>query len=288
MPNRTQKPLVWVTGAGGLIGHALTQLAPECVPDYAVLGLTRDQLDITDESALRATFARRPPQLIIHCAALSRSPACQANPELAWRVNVDATRHLAELAQAIPMVFFSSDLVFDGRQGHYTEEDPVNPLSVYAETKVAAEQIVLANPRHTVLRTSLNGGVSPTRDHAFNEELRRAWQAGKIVRLFIDEFRSPLPAVVTARVVWALAKIGQTGRVHVAGRERLSRWEIGQLVVARWPQLRPQIEPGSLKDYDGPPRSPDTSLDCARAQRLLPFPLPGLKQWLQDHPNAEF
>ena len=159
-----------------------------------MVALTRDCLDMTDASAVRATFRLQAPQLVIHCAALSRSPECQANPALAHTLNVEVTALLAELAANIPLVFLSSDLVFDGRTGNYDETAPVNPLSVYAETKVSAEQIILANPKHTVIRLSLNGGTSPAGDRGFNEQMRRAWQAGQTLRLFTDEFRSPIPA----------------------------------------------------------------------------------------------
>ena len=74
----------------------------------------------------------------------------------------------------------------------------------------------------------------------------------------------------------------------MAGSERLSRWQIGQLLAARWPQLKPKIEPGSLKEYTGAPRAPDTSLNCAQAQELLSFPLPGLTEWLNTNPDTVF
>ncbi|HXJ71330.1 MAG TPA: sugar nucleotide-binding protein, partial [Candidatus Dormibacteraeota bacterium] len=135
---------IWVTGAGGLIGHHIVAIAQECAPNAEVLALTRPMLDLTDFSALKDAFLRRRPGLVIHCAALSRSPDCQANPAFAQKINVDVTATLAELADRL--VFFSTDLVFDGRAGNYDESAAVNPLSVYAETKVAAEQIVLANP----------------------------------------------------------------------------------------------------------------------------------------------
>jgi dTDP-4-dehydrorhamnose reductase len=159
---------------------------------------------------------------------------------------------------------------------------------MYAETKVAAERVMLANPKHTVIRTSLNGGTSPTGDRGFNEEMRRAWQAGQTLRLFTDEFRSPIAAEETARAIWELAARSRPGLYHVGGSERLSRWEIGQLLAARWPQLNPRIEPGSLKEYRGAPRAPDTSLNCAKVQQLLSFPLPSLTQWLAAHPDEAF
>jgi dTDP-4-dehydrorhamnose reductase len=179
-------------------------------------------------------------------------------------------------------------LVFDGRTGNYDEAAPVNPLSVYAETKAAAELIIRANPKHTVIRTSLNGGASPTGDRGFNEQMRRAWQAGQTLRLFTDEFRCPIAAEVTARAVWELAARNEPGLYHVAGSERLSRWQIGRLLAARWPELNPGIEPASLKEYAGAPRAPDTSLNCAKAQKLLSFRLPGLTEWLSAHPDEAF
>jgi len=279
---------VWITGAGGLIGNYLVQTATAHAPGWRVIGLQRSDLDLADFDAVRARFQQDQPHLVIHCAALSKTTVCETDAVLARKLNVDVTALLCELAADVQLVFFSSDLVFDGRRGNYVEADEVNPLSVYGETKVAAERIVLANPLHTIIRTSLNGGVSPTGDRGFNEEMRRAWQAGRTLRLFTDEFRSPTPAVVTAHAVWGLALQNKPGLYHVAGSERLSRWQIGQLLAARWPQLNPRIEPTSFKEYRGAPRAPDTSLNCGKAQKLLSFPLPGLSDWLAGHPDEVF
>ncbi len=273
--------LAWVTGAGGLIGSWLARTAPAFAPGIMAVGLDRAYLDLTDSKAVRERFRRQSPQLLIHCAALTRSPECEANPALARRLNVEVTALLAELAADIPMVFFSTDLVFDGKAGNYAETASVNPLSVYGETKVQAERLVLANPKHTVIRTSLNGGASPSGDRGFDEQMRRAWEAGRSLKLFVDEFRCPIFADATARAVWELVQRNQPGLFHVAGSERLSRWQIGQLIAARSSSLNPKMEPGSLKDYQGAPRSPDTSLDCAKAQKLLSFRLPGLTEWLE-------
>lgn len=280
--------VAWITGAGGLIGHYLVQTAPACAPGFRVVGLTRPDLDLADAAALERRFRSDSPDLVIHCAALSRSPDCQAHPELARQLNVEVTARLAGLSAQIPFVFFSTDLVFNGRAGNYDETALVDPLSVYAQTKVAAEQIVLANPRHTVVRTSLNGGTSPTRDRGFNEQMENAWRAGKTLNLFTDEFRCPIPALLTARAVWELIACNQPGLYHLAGGERLSRWQIGQLLAARYPQVDSKIAPALAADYPGAPRSPDTSLNCAKIQRLLSFRVPGLTEWLATHPNEPF
>jgi dTDP-4-dehydrorhamnose reductase len=279
---------VWISGAGGLIGNYLVQTAPHFASGVQPVVLTRANLDLLNFAAVRAAFHQQRPAAIIHCAALSKSPDCQANPALAWKANVETTKVLAELAAEIPFVFFSTDMVFDGQKGNYVETDPVNPLSVYAETKVAAEQIVLTNPRHTVIRTSLNGGTSPTGDRGCNEQIRRAWQAGQTLNFFRDEFRSPIPAAVTARATWELLLKKQTGLFHVAGAERMSRAALGEVLAARWPQLNPKYNIGSLQDYQGAPRPPDTSLNSAKAQAQLSFPLPGLTSWLSEHPAEIF
>ena len=276
---------VWITGAGGLIGSHLVRTAASYAPGWEILSLTRQELELTDTAAVRARFESNPPSAVIHCAGLTRSPACQADPDLAHRLNVRLTERLVRLASDIPFVFFSTDMVFDGRKGNYAETDAVHPISVYAQTKWEGEQLVLANPRHLILRTSLTAGVSPSGDRGFNEELRNAWKSGRVTPLFTDEFRCPMAAVVTARAVWELVVAGRSGLFHLVGAERLSRWQIGELLAARWaPHIKPLMQAASLKDYPGAPRSPDTSLDCAKVRGVLSFPLPGFAEWLHSNP----
>jgi len=271
-----------VTGAAGLIGSQIVRAVPS---DWRARGLTRGEFDLTDFAAVRAAFAREKPQLVIHCSAMSKTLECERNPERARLNNVEVTRVLAELAIDIPLLFFSTDLVFDGLRGNYNESDAPNPLTVYAETKVAAERIVLANPKHSVIRTSLNIGRTHS-GTAPNEQWRAVWQRGEALNLFTDEFRCPIAATVTARAVWELVATNQPGLYHLAGSERLSRYDIGRLLAAQEPQLNARIERGSIRDYTNMRRSPDTSLDCGKIQRLLSFPLPKFSGWLRENPGA--
>ncbi len=288
MKEKASHGLAWVTGANGLIGNYFAQTAAQYAPLWRVRGLTRDQFDLLDFPALTHEFRKDQPKLIIHCAAIPTIAGALANPELARRLNVEATRVLAELASGIPFVFLSTDFVFDGRKGDYTETDPVNPISLYGETKVAAEQIVLKNPRAIVLRASINCGTSKSGRRGFNEQLRHDLQAGRSIKLFTDEFRSPLFAGETARAGWELAVKNCAGLFHAAGAEKLSRWQMGQLLAQRSPGLKPRMEPGLAKDFSGPPRAPDTSLDISRIQKILSRPLPGLAEWLAANPHEAF
>ena len=279
------EPLIWITGANGLIGNYLVQTAPKFASRWRVRALKRADFDLLDFATVEREFQKDKPQLVIHCAAITSVAEAQKNPTLARRVNVEITKFLAELAAEIPFVFFSTDLIFDGRKGNYTEADAPNPLHIYGETKLAAEEIVLKNPRHLVIRTSLNAGQSPSGNRAFNEQLRRTMQSGQGMTLFTDEFRSPIPAVETARAVWELAQKNCNGLYHVAGAEKMSRWQIGELLVKHWPEVTMQIKSGTAKDFPGPPRALDTSLDVSEAQKVLSQPLPKFSEWLAANPN---
>jgi len=271
---------VWITGAGGLIGNYLVQTAPQFAPQFQVRALTRADLDLADFGAVRKMFRRESPGMVIHCAALASTPACEKDPALARKLNVEVTGVLAELAADIPFIYFSTDLVFDGRAGNYDESAAVNPLSAYGKSKAEAERVILRNLKHTIVRTSLNFGHSPTGNRAFNEQMRSAVERGETLNLFTDEYRCPIPAEVTARAIWELAAQEKPGLYHLTGSERLSRWEIGQLLAQYWAPLKVKMEPGSIRDFHGLPRAPDTSFNCAKIQKLLSFPLPKFSEWI--------
>lgn len=282
---KSSEPSIWITGAGGLIGHCLMQTCPDT---FHAVGILRKDLDLLDAAAVEKRFKTEQPSGIIHCAAISKSPVCQQNPTLARQTNVHLTQNLAQLAASIPFIFLSSDLVFDGKQGDYIESDSPNPLSIYGETKAQAEELVLRNPRHTVIRTSLNGGQSPTGDRGFNEELHRMLRNGQTMNLFTDEYRSPMAAKITARALWELLAAKKPGMFHIAGAEKLSRYDIGRLLTERWGESNGRILAGTLKDYNGPPRAPDTSLCCDKVSQVLSFPLPSFNKWLKEHPAEPF
>jgi dTDP-4-dehydrorhamnose reductase len=282
------RPLVWITGANGLIGNYLVQTAPRFAPRWRVRGLARNDFDLLDFKTVEREFKKDQPRIIIHCAAISVVSEAQKNSALAKKINVEATKFLAELATEIPFVFFSTDLIFDGRQGNYSENDLPNPLHLYGETKIAAEEIVLRNPKHLIVRTSINGGISRAGNRGFNEQLKLSLQNSSGMKLFTDEFRSPIFAGETARAVWELVEKNCAGIFHVAGAEKLSRFQIGELLLKRWPEIKTKIEVGSAKDFPGPPRALDTSLDISKAQKILSRPLLKFSDWLAANPGKIF
>lgn len=269
-----------ITGAGGLIGQYLINTAPRWAPGLVAHGLTRADLDLTDRIAVERAWQILKPDAVIHCAALSRTKDCEENPVRARQINAQVTAHLAQLSRDIPFIFLSSGEVFDGTTGWYGETDEPKPINVYGQTKLEAEKTVLRNARHTVVRIVLTAGTSQHGDRSFVANMRRAARAGEDVMLYEDEFRCPLPAGVIARALWELLPHDRPGLYHLGGRERLSRWEIGQVLLRWYPELNGHLVKGSSHGYRGAPRPSDLSLKCEKIQELLSFPLPGLRDWL--------
>ncbi|OQW30490.1 MAG: NAD(P)-dependent oxidoreductase [Nitrospira sp. SG-bin1] len=276
------KPRVIITGSTGLIGRYFVTSASRWAFGCEVHPLGRVEVDLTDPAAVEQIWHHLKPSAVIHCAALSRTKECEDNQQLARRLNVDVTAHLAKLSGDIPFIFLSSGEVFDGKAGWYRETDEPHPINFYGKTKLEAEQLVLQNPRHTVVRIVLTAGTSQLGDRSFVEDMCRTARSGKNMTLFADEYRCPLPAGAIARAIWELANAKASGLYHLGGRERLSRWEIGQALLPWYPELQDHLIKGWARDHTGAPRPADLSLSCEKIQALLSFPLPGLRSWLKD------
>lgn len=273
---------VIITGAAGLIGWYFVKSAARWAPSWEVHGLTRAILNLTDYEAVERTWRSLKPDIVIHCAALSRTKECEQDPQLARRINVEATAHLARLSEDIPFIFLSSGEVFDGRGEWYRENDEATPINVYGKTKLEAEQLVLQNPRHTVVRIVLTAGTSQGGDRSFVEDMCRAAKSGQLLTLYTDEYRCPLPAGTIARAIWELAAHDVPGLYHLGGRDRLSRWEIGQALLPWYPELEGHLTKGTARGRSGAPRPADLSLNCEKLQARLSFSIPGFRDWLTD------
>ena len=178
------------------------------------------RLDIVD------TVAAFRPDLIIHGAAITNVDGCEADPHLAYRVNVIGTRNLALAAQrcACPIIYISTDYVFDGAQdAPYWETDTPHPLSVYAATKLAGEQLVreLA-PKHYVTRIAWLYGDSPR--NFCQTVLHLAREKGELT-MVTDEVGSPTYAPDVAHALTLLAPTGAYGTYHLTNSGVCSRYE---------------------------------------------------------------
>jgi dTDP-4-dehydrorhamnose reductase len=271
-----------VTGASGQLGgYLLRELSSRGVEVTAwsgsrtgsLFGIPLQPVDLGDPARVAAAFREARPEAIIHAGAISGVAECHRDPGRAQRVNTQASAVLAELsAQAgARLLLVSTDLVFDGGKGWYREEDTPGPLSVYARTKVAAEQAVLATPGSVVARVSLLFGPTLVGRPAFFDQQAAALCQGQPLPLFEDEWRTPLSLATAARALVTLAAAEMTGLIHLGGPERLSRLEMGQRLAAFLGADPSVLVPsGREQARAAEPRPRDTSLDCRRWREQFP------------------
>ena len=232
------------------------------------------QLALDSPGAVRSLIEQERPGAVFYCAYDKINPA----------ITVDAAVAAARAAQAsgARFVFYSTDMVFDGELGGYTEESPASPVSAYGEMKLEAEALVRAEHAGAlVIRTSLLVGSS-------GDMLRPAYECGTMVSrqpvtLYRDEWRSPTHVDDLVRASWELAALDVTGVYHVAGAERLSRVELGRVLAVLF-----RYKTERILEADRPPDRPrDTSLDSRRVAALLgwaPRALSGFAAPAAPHP----
>jgi dTDP-4-dehydrorhamnose reductase len=284
-----------LTGASGQLGaYVLKELAHKewTVAAWSgsrtgrIFGRELQPVDLRDGKRAARVFHQFHPTAIIHAAALTSVTACRAEPLLAEEVNVEGTRVLAELAtrEGVRILYVSTDLVFDGERAPYREQDSPCPLSIYGQTKVLAERVILAAPRSMVVRPSLLFG--PTllgRPYFFDEQIA-ALREQRRMTLFKDEWRTPLSMATAARALILLLQSEFEGILHLGGPERLSRLEMGQR-LARFLNVDAGAiqagERGSVPASE--PRPRDASLDSSLWRSLLPGePWPGWEDALTE------
>lgn len=271
MPER-----VAIIGASGLLGAWLKQEFGRA--EVLATGLSRTKggltrLDLTDTQATEGLIRDFKPQMLFLAAALTRPEACQADPAATFALNTAPARLLAGLAREIGfrLVFISTDLVFDGTKGDYQETDPPAPLSIYGQSKLQAEEAVLAAGGDClVVRLPLILGCDKDGPAGTLVWMNRCQAAGKKMPLFIDEYRSPASALQLARGLAILGREASSGIWHLAGPERLSRLELGRLVCQTLGWDEGLIEPCRQADQPAdPPRAKDVSLNLTKARTIL-------------------
>lgn len=287
-----------VTGASGLLGFNLCRAAlgrwkvygMYCSHPVALEGVNMVRSDATRFAELKEMVLTIGPHAVIHAAALAKPNACQEDPVLSRAVNVDASINIAGICSdlAIPCVFVSTDLVFDGLNPPYQEDDPVSPVSVYGEHKVEAEiGMQERHPGTVVCRTSLMFGDDASPSASFIQPMIAAMKEGRSQMLFVDEWRTLLSVRCAAEGIF-LALSHARGRLHLGGAERVSRYEFGQTLkeVLGLPEAR--LIAAHRRDVSmAAPRPEDVSLDSSRAL-ALGFTPPPLKVQLNRLLTADY
>jgi dTDP-4-dehydrorhamnose reductase len=242
------------------------------------------QADLLVPGAIQRLIEATQPDWVIHCAALANVDLCETDPQQAQQLNSEVPRELAHYVArgGARLVHVSTDAVFDGQAGNYTEEDVPHPLGVYARSKLAGEQAVAeANPQAIIARVNLFGwslfGKRSLAEFFFNN-----LSAGKHCMGFTDVFFCPMLANDLGIVFLKMLEAGLSGLYHTVGSQCLSKYEFGIQVARRFGFDEQLVIPTSVQDSGlKAARSPDLRLRTEKLEAALGEPLPNISTGLE-------
>jgi len=245
-----------VTGLNGVTGWNLYQSVSARFASQGTFRKTHSvfkpdeftRLDFEDPAAIEACLQSWQPTHVIHSWAMCDLDLCEVFPDMARKVNVLGTARLLESLAALPslkkVIFISTDHVFDGERGGYTEEDQPSPKHVFGRTRREAELLVLESGLPAlVIRPGLVIGRSFQGNKGPRDFLLRRIRSGKQTHYFTDEWRSPIRTADLGAQVVELALSEQQGIVHVAGQNAMNRYELARALAAEAGLSTDQILP---------------------------------------------
>ena len=284
---------ILVTGASGFIGW---NLAGRLSRSNEVWGTYRsnpvriercrmERLDLGAEGDAARVIGRIAPDTVIHAAALIDVDRCERERKAARRVNEEGTGQVAEAAARLGarLIYISTDMVFDGGKGMYTEEDEPRPICVYGATKLAGEKQALdLCPSAVVFRVSLVYGWGNGVHESFLRRMLAVLERGEEYPAFTDQFRTPtFVGDIAGAVDAVLERPGARGVFHVSGPDRLSRFEMGKIIARAFGIPQGLIRPVTMAELKGMIVRPrDISLDNGRAVRDLGVEFTGFEEGL--------
>ena len=236
-----------VTGSNGLLGQKVTDLsiqdseieliATSVGPNRHNLkdGYRYEELDVLDLDRLNELVARYQPDSIIHTAAMTNVDACEAERTKCYALNVQSVKNLVDVCQRrdIQLIHLSTDFIFDGEDGPYTEEVEPNPLSYYGETKLESELILKNSSCHwAILRTIIVYGIVNDMSRS-NIVLwaKGALEKGEPINVVNDQWRMPTLAEDLAACCLLAVKKNASGVFNVSGKDLMSILEIVERVA---------------------------------------------------------
>jgi len=253
-----------IFGASGQLGLELSSLFPEAVKTYSSFEIPGGvKLDITDFPHLEDLILKVRPGMVINASAFTDVDGCEKDRQKAIKVNAEAVKHIVRASRVVEayVVHVSTDYVFDGEKGLYSEQDLPNPINYYGLSKLLGEAYALSYDDSLVVRTS---GVF--RHKGFPTFVYKTLKSGSVVNAY-KGYYSPISARLLAEAIKELTEMRKTGLIHVAG-ERISRYDLALKVgeLFNLPKLVKEVD--NVKGWIAK-RPFDSSLDVTRARKLL-------------------
>lgn len=290
-----------VTGASGLLG---LNLSLQITANDEVLGIANtspldglpfeiQMMDLVSDNFEKDVLEIYKPDVVIHCAAIANLEECEKNPELAYQTNAVVPGEIAHQCSKrdVKFVHISTDAVFDGKSGDYSEEDQTNPLSVYAKTKRAGEENVQnQNPDAIIARVNFYGwSLSGTRSLA--EFFFNNLSAGNPINGFIDVHFCPLYVMQLSDLLLEMVRADLSGIYHVVSSDQMTKYEFGCAIADQFGLDATLIHPMSvIKSNLKAERSLNLTLSTKKLStdlnRIIPSTLDGITQFFKDYQSG--
>ena len=267
-----------ITGATGLLG---ANAAIEISKHHDVVGVARKiptsshtpflEFDLANSVKRGSILDKSGAGVVLHCAAISTHEACESNPELARELNVNASRELAKRAAELgsKFIYISSDAVFDGERGNYSEEDSTSPETTYAKTKLQGEIAVLEeNPEALILRVNFYGW-SPTGTRSLAEFFVNRLNNAEIAPGFVDVVVSTMYVGTLVSRIQQLVDIKAQGIFHVVNDESTSKFDFGRAIAQRLGVDSDWVTPTFSSEVLSVARGMNTSLNTSKLRDTL-------------------
>jgi dTDP-4-dehydrorhamnose reductase len=271
---------ILITGGSGFLGQYLNI---ELSKHHDILTLhhqtlrncgqfNSQQIDIRDFKKLNDTFESFKPDVVMHTASISTPQKAEELPtKIVYETNVIATKNIAQLCALYgsKLIYTSTDLVYAGYRGSYlTEDSKLIPISLYAETKLMGEEKIKSIfDDYIILRTALMFGFGLNGASCFFHKMYDKLKAGQKVRVFHDQYRSPLSVLEASRIINFLCESEIKSEViNFGGTERLSRYDFAVMVCSLAGFDESLLEKTSMYDLPNLPHVADVSMNIEKLQ----------------------
>ena len=271
---------VLITGGSGLLGQYLNI---ELSKEYEILTLYNQhpgncrefnsfKIDITDFENLTHQIEEYSPNIIVHTAAISTPMLSEKlSAKEVYKTNVNATRTIAEQCEKVnaKLIYLSTDLVYAGYRGSMlNESSKLIPISLYAETKLMGETKVHETfDNYIILRTALLYGFGLNHSNCHFHDMYNNLKENKVVKLFSDQYRTPISLYEAARIISSLIKLNVKGEIiNFGGLERVSRYELGEILCDIANLEKKLLKKITMDDVRNLPKVEDVSLNTDKLQ----------------------
>lgn len=289
---------ILITGAHGLLGQKIAIcVGRESDSEILLTDLARatffnvprydySQLDITNRSDVKSLVSSYHPDVIINTAAMTDVDQCETDREMAWRVNVDGVKNLIIAARRLErcrIVHLSTDYVFDGHHGVYTEESRPNPLSYYGKSKLASENaLYMSSVPHCIVRTQVVYGSGVNVKQNFVMWVLSMLGRKKNFYVVDDQIGNPTFVDDLAYAILKLAELDKEGVYHVAGSEASDRYSFAQKIARVFEMSDAYIKPVKTIDLQQHAVRPmNSTFSTLKFESELGFRLSDVMQGLQ-------